>query len=118
VLRLGRRWGERGLGRDMRPYRLHHRLEDWDGNAAAGCAVAQREALAIGIVVAEPYCNRHFVAEADEPGIVPVIGGAGLAGDIRRETGDRARGAARLQSSRYLRTSGQRNGVPGVLSTT
>src|SRR6516165_1029235 len=82
ALCLGRRRSERGPGRDIGPRRLHHRLEDRDRNAAAGCAAAKRAPLAAGIVVAEPDRNRHLVAEAHEPGIVLVVGGAGLAGDV------------------------------------
>src|ERR1700730_3196605 len=69
-LRIGRWRSERGLRRDMGPRRLHHRLEDRDGNAASCGAAAQRSSLAHSVVVAKPDRNSDIVGKAHEPGII------------------------------------------------
>ena len=83
--RLGRRTAERRLRRMMGPGRLHDRLEDRQRHFRAGLAAPKGAALAVGIVVADPDRDRDVIGEADEPGVVLVIGGAGLAADIGRE---------------------------------
>ena len=96
ALRLGRRPAERRLGRDaFRPDRLDDRLEDRQRHPRAGRAAAERAALAVAVVVADPDRDGHVVGEADEPAVDRVLGRAGLAGDVRRQPADRARGAAR-----------------------
>src|SRR3954447_10946108 len=95
ALGLGRRGSKRRPRSDMRPYRLHHRLEDRHRNPAACCPPAECAPLAIGIVVAEPYRDSDVVAKSDEPGIVVVVGSAGLARDVRRQVGNGASCAAR-----------------------
>src|SRR6516225_3884209 len=92
---LGRRRGERGLRGDIGPHGLDDRLEDRHGDVAAGRAAAEGAALAAGVVVADPNRDGDVVGEADEPGVVLLIGGAGLARDIGGEAGDRARRAPR-----------------------
>src|SRR5438132_1015900 len=92
---LGRRRGERGLGGDIGPHRLDDRLEDRHGDVAAGRAAAERAALAAGVVVAGPNRGGDVVGETDEPGVVLLIGGAGLARLVGGEAGDRARRAPR-----------------------
>ena len=67
-LRRGRR--KRGLGRDIGPHRLDHRLEDRHCHTAAGGAAAQRAALAVGIVVADPDGGGDVIGEAHEPSVV------------------------------------------------
>ena len=92
---LRRRRRERGLRCSIGPHRLDHRLEDGYCNVAAGRAAAQRAALAVGVVVAGPDRDGDVVGEADEPGVVLLVGGAGLARDIGGKTGDRPGGAPR-----------------------
>src|SRR6266567_4389056 len=92
--RLGRRRAQHCLGRLVSPHRLDHWLKDRDRDARAGLAASERAALAVGIVVANPYRHGHIVGEAHEPGVILAIGGAGLAGDVGREIGDGARGTA------------------------
>ena len=70
-------------------------------SAAAGRAAAERAALAVGIVVADPDRDGDVVGEAHEPGIVLVVGGAGLAGDEGRKLRQRARGAARQHALQH-----------------
>src|SRR6516165_8755421 len=84
---LGRRRGERGLRGNIGPHGLDDRLEDRHGDVAAGRAAAERTALAGGVVVAHPNGDGDIVGEADEPGVVLLIGGAGLARDIGGEAG-------------------------------
>ena len=98
ALGLGRRRRERGLWRDMGPHRLDHRLEDRHRDVAAGRAAAERAALAVGIVVADPDRDGDVVGEADEPGVVLVVGGAGLAGDIGGETARSPRAVPRAST--------------------
>ena len=98
---LGRRRGERGLRGDIGPHRLDDRLEDRHGDVAAGRAAAERTALAAGVVVADPNRDGDVVGEADEPGVVLLIGGAGLARDIGGEAGDRARRAPRQHALQH-----------------
>src|SRR5262249_44365696 len=86
---LRRRRRERGFRCGIGPYRLDHRLEDRDCNGAAGRAAAQRAALAVGVVVANPDRDSDVVGEPHEPGIVLLVGGAGLPRDIGGKTGDR-----------------------------
>src|SRR6266540_6831825 len=74
---LGRRRSQRGFRRHVGPCRLDHRLEDRDCDVAAGGAAAERAPLAVGIVVADPDGDGDVVGEADEPGIVFIVGGAG-----------------------------------------
>ena len=61
---------------------------------AAGAAAAER-LLAAGVVVADPDRDGDVAGEADEPGVVLVVGGAGLAADEVRQVLHRGRGAAR-----------------------
>src|SRR5437588_6387253 len=58
---LDRRRCERGLRCDMRPDRLDHWLEDRNCDVAARRAAAQRAALTIGVVVAQPDRDRYIV---------------------------------------------------------
>ena len=53
---------------------------------AAGRAAAERAALAVGVVIADPDRDGHVIGEADEPGVILIVGGAGLAGDIGGKT--------------------------------
>ena len=76
--RRGRR--QRRLRPDEVPGRLDDRLDDRNGDLAAGLAAAQR-APAAGVVVADPDRDGDVAGEADEPGVVLVFGGAGLAAD-------------------------------------
>src|SRR5262245_61518590 len=92
-LRRGRR--QRGLERDIAPYRLHDRLENRHRHAATGRAAAQRAALAVRIVVADPHRHGHVIREPHEPGVVLYVGGSGLAGDIWCKASYGTRGAAR-----------------------
>ena len=94
LLRFRRRRSERRLLGVHRPRRLDDLLEDRHRHAAAGLAAAKRAPLAL-VVVADPDADRHVIGEADEPGIVLVVAGAGLAADIGGELADRARRAAR-----------------------
>src|SRR5262249_39327514 len=80
---LRRRRCERDFRCGIGPYRLDHRLEDRYCNVAAGRAAAQRAALAVGVVVADPDRDSDVVGEPHEPGIVLLVGGAGLPRDIR-----------------------------------
>ena len=58
-------------------------------------AAAERAALA-AIVVADPDRDRHVIGEADEPGVVLLVAGAGLAADVMaRGTRCARAGAAR-----------------------
>src|SRR6516165_5599494 len=82
VFGLRRRRRERGFGCGIGPYRLDHRLEDRYRNVAAGRAAAQRAALAVGVVVADPDRDGDVVGEPNEPGVVLLVGGAGLARDV------------------------------------
>ena len=92
---FGRRRGKRRFRRDIGPYRLDDRLEDWDSDAAPGRTAAESAAFAAGVVVAEPDRDGYVIGEAHEPGVVFLVRGAGLARDIGRKAGDRMRGAAR-----------------------
>ena len=101
ALGFWRRRRERGSRRDIGPHRLHHRLEDRNRNAAAGRAAAERAALAVGVVVADPDRHGDVIGEAYEPGVVLLVGGAGLARDKGRKARDRARGAARQHALQH-----------------
>ena len=79
----------------MCPHRLYHRLEDRNGNAATRRAAPERVTLAAGIIIAEPHSNGDVVGKAHKPGIVLIIGGAGLAGNKRGKVSDGACGATR-----------------------
>jgi hypothetical protein len=107
VLGHGRWRGERCLGRNIGPHRLHHRFEDRNRNPAAGGAAAERAALAVGVIVAEPDRNRHLVGEAHEPGVVLAVGGASLTGNIRCEIGDGACGASAQTQHMLIREPGR-----------
>ena len=72
-------------------------LEDRERHLGAGLPAAERAALAVGIVVADPHGDRHVVGEADEPGVVLVVGRAGLAGDERRKAPDCALAVPRCE---------------------
>src|SRR5215467_4323619 len=98
---LGRWRGERGFRGDVGPHRLDHRLEDRHGDVAAGRAAAEGAALAVGVVVADPDRDGDVVGEAHEPGVVLLVGGAGLARDIGSEAGDRARRAPRQHALQH-----------------
>src|SRR5437588_5441451 len=87
---LGRWRSERGFRHNIGPHRLYHRFEDRDGDTAAGRATAERTALAVRVVVANPDRDRNVVGERHEPGVVLLIGGAGLARDIRRKVRNRS----------------------------
>src|SRR5439155_6688917 len=87
--------GECRLRRVERPGRLHDRLEDRQRDPGTGLAGAERAAGLAGIVVADPDRDRDVVAEANEPGVVLLVAGAGLAADVGRVLSDRTRGAAR-----------------------
>src|SRR5262249_30306639 len=84
LLCLRRRRSERGPWRHVGPGRLNHRREDRHREATTGRTATERPPLAAGIVIAEPDCDRYLVGEPDEPGIVFIVGGAGLAGDRGR----------------------------------
>src|SRR5207249_10001148 len=60
-----------------------------------GLAGAERAAGLAGIVVADPDRDRDVVAEANEPGVVLLVAGAGLAAVVGRVLSDRTRGTAR-----------------------
>src|SRR5262245_37750310 len=98
---LGRRRGKRNLRSDIGPHRLDDRLEDRHGDVAASRTAAQRAALAVGIVVTDPDRDGDVVGETHEPGVVLLVGGAGLACDIGGEAGDRARRAARQHALQH-----------------
>ena len=74
---LGRGRSERGFRHNIGPHRLDHRFEDRDGDTAAGRASAERPALAVRVVVADPDRDRNVVGETDEPDVILLIGGAG-----------------------------------------
>src|SRR5882672_474035 len=78
----------------MRPDGLYDWLKDGDRHARAGPAAAERAPPAIGVVVADPDRHGHIIREADEPGIVLVVGRASLASDVGCERADPARGPA------------------------
>src|SRR5262249_27754887 len=98
---LGRRRGERDFRGDVGPPRLDHRLEDRYGDVAAGRAAAEGSALAVGVVVADPDRDGDVVGEAHEPGVVLLVGGAGLARDIGGKTGDRPGSAPRQHALQH-----------------
>ena len=78
-----RRWRrKRNFRGGMGPYRLDHRLKDRNCDVAAGRTAAERAALAVGVVVADPDRDSDVVGESYEPGVILLVGGAGLAGDI------------------------------------
>ena len=64
---------------------LHELLEDRRREAAAGRALAQRLRLVEADIEADDEVRR----EADEPGVLLVVGRAGLAGDRPAELGRR-----------------------------
>ena len=68
---------------------------------AAGGAAAKGTALAVGVVVADPDCDGDVVGETHEPGVVLLVGSAGLARDIGGEPGDCARRAARQHALQH-----------------
>src|SRR5262249_17984598 len=98
---LGRRRGKRNLRGDIGPHRLDDRLEDRHGDVAASRAAAERAALAIGVVVADPNRDGDVVGEAHEPGVVLPVGGAGLARDVGGKAGNRARRAPRQHALQH-----------------
>src|SRR5262249_41013963 len=98
---LGRRRGEGGLRGDIGPHGLDDRLEDRHSDVATGRAAPEGAVLAGGVVVADPNRGGDVVGETDEPGVVLLIGGAGLARDIRGEAGDRARRAPRQHALQH-----------------
>src|SRR5438445_4367251 len=67
---LGRGRSERGFGHNIGPHRLDHRFEDRDGDTAAGPASAERPALVVRVVVADPDRDRNVVGETDEPDVI------------------------------------------------
>src|SRR5262249_25058611 len=69
----GRRRGKGTLRGDIGPHSLDHRLEDRHGDVAASRAAAQRAALAVGVVVADPDRDGDVVGEAHEPGVILLI---------------------------------------------
>ena len=93
-LRLRRRRRERGLRRVSGPGRLDDRRKIGTATWPPVCAAAEG-AAAVAVVVADPDRDGDIVGEADEPGVVLVLAGAGLAGDVGRELAHRVRGAAR-----------------------
>src|SRR5262249_35627741 len=101
VFGLRRRRRERGFRCGIGPYRLDHRLGDWNPDVAAGRAAAQRAALAVGVVVADPDRDGDVVGEPDEPGVVLLVGGAGLARDVGGKTGDRPGRAPRQHALQH-----------------
>src|SRR5215510_10903489 len=92
--RLRRGRAERRFWNVVGPHGFHDRLEHRSGHARPGLAAAERAALAIGVVVSDPYRHRDVVAEAHKPGVVLAVGGAGLARHIRGHAGEVARGPA------------------------
>src|SRR5262249_18240576 len=93
ALRLGGGRGEQRLPRHRAPGRLDDRAEDRHRGVAAGRAAAER-AAAVGVVVADPHGHRDIIRETDEPGVVLVLAGAGLAGEVGTEVAQRIGGAA------------------------
>src|SRR5262249_52523711 len=77
-LGLVRRRIEHGPGRIGGPYALDDRREDRQRHLGPGLAGAERAALAVGVVIADPHRHRDLVGEADEPRVVFLIAGAGL----------------------------------------
>src|SRR5262249_51639571 len=73
--------------------------------AAGGISVLPPDQLILGVldvaaaVDAEAFGDHP--SETDEPGVVLLIGGAGLARDIGGEAGDRARGAPRQHALQH-----------------
>src|SRR5262249_17296725 len=66
----------------LRPYGLHDWLEDWQRHMRPRLAGAERAALAVAVVVADPDRDRHVVGEANEPTVDRILGRAGFAGDV------------------------------------
>ena len=66
----------------LRPYGLDDWLEDRQRHMRPCLAGAERAALAIAVVVADPDRNRHVVGEADEPAVDRILGRARFAGDV------------------------------------
>src|SRR5262245_60072790 len=79
---LGRRRRERSFRRSVGPRCLNYWLEDRYCDVAARRAATQRATLTVGIVVADPDRDGDVVGEPDEPGVVLLVGGAGLARDV------------------------------------
>src|SRR5262245_63234955 len=77
--RFRRRRGQQASGCVVLPNGLYDRLEDRHRQAPAGLAATERAPPAIGVVITDPDRDGHLIREADEPGIVLVIGRAGLA---------------------------------------
>src|SRR5262245_59781653 len=92
--RFRRRRGQQAAGCMVLPDGLDDRLIDGHGQAPAGLAAAERAPSAIGDVITDPDCDGDLIRETDEPGIVLVIGRAGLARDIGCERANPARSAA------------------------
>src|SRR5262249_153039 len=90
---LRRRRGECSFRRSVGPRRLNYRLKDRNCDMAAGRAAAERAALAVGIVVADPDRDGNVVGESHKPGVVLVVRGARLARDVGGYTGDGPRRA-------------------------
>ena len=83
---------EQRLGRDsFRPNGLQDRLEDRQRDPRPGGIGAERAALAVAIIVADPHGNGYVVDKTNEPAVDRIFGGSGLASDIRRERTVRCR---------------------------
>jgi hypothetical protein len=92
---FARRAVQRRPGSVQLPRCLHDRLEHRQRHFCSGLAAPKCEARAVAVVVADPDGDGDVICEADEPGIGPIISGAGLAADIGREMLHLACGSAR-----------------------
>src|ERR1700731_1680047 len=68
--RLRRGAGEGRLRCDiLRPDRIDDRLKDRKRQPRSGLGPAERAALAVAVVVADPHRDGHVIGKADEPAI-------------------------------------------------
>ena len=99
-----RRWRISRIGHQFtshqRPHRqalfraFHESVEDMGRKPAAGRLFHRR-----GIVIADPHAAHQIGGEADKPGIVEILGGAGLAGGRPLGQPRRLAGAGRSRSA-------------------
>src|SRR5262249_50118877 len=94
LLGLRRRRTERCLARILRPRRLDALPNNRPRHPAAGRGAHQRAPPAIRTVVAGAPADGDGFGEADDPSVVRIVTGAGLAADIGRKLGARACRAA------------------------
>src|SRR5215469_94822 len=83
ALCLGRGSAQHGLRSDLlRPHSFDNWLEDWQRHMLPRPAGAERAALPVAVVVADPDRDRHVVGEANDPAVDRILGRAGLASDV------------------------------------